>query len=531
MENKDKENISLKTILVRYLLHWKLFLIVFILSFIPAIFYLTFYPRTYSFASSILLQEEKESSMSSLGLSEASGLMKSFGIGIGGGSINVDDEMEILSSNRLLRKMIHELGINVVYTYPYSFYKLYNDAPLKLTADTATLATIRDEYRFTVSVSPGQIKVIAKTVLGGWKETYIFSSFPATMAIGKDVFTLDLNPDVAPKKEFKLKIKYLPASWLAEDLGKKITIEDVSSLSNVLTIDYDDHSMQRGLDMLNTLVKVYNEDMVSYKRTESHRTTDFLNQRIDLTMNNLIQVEADIEDYKQKNDMTLLEADVTFYTESYKEILSSIFDMEFQSYQIDMLDDYVKDPENKNKVVPSIFSVTVGEVGVVAQYNKMVVEQEKLLNNSNENNDVYKSLNHQVEVLHEGVIVMLENTRKSTAASLADLKSKESDILSKMKTIPAKEREYISYKRNQDILQAIYLMLLQKKEETVFSIGNHLDRARVIEPAFIKKKTVGPRKLFAGIGILLLTLVIPVGYLFGKDLFVALKEEYKRTER
>ena len=46
MENND-EVIGLKGIIVRYLRHWKLFLIVFILSFIPAILYLVFYPRTY----------------------------------------------------------------------------------------------------------------------------------------------------------------------------------------------------------------------------------------------------------------------------------------------------------------------------------------------------------------------------------------------------------------------------------------------------------------------------------------------------
>jgi uncharacterized protein involved in exopolysaccharide biosynthesis len=125
---------------------------------------------------------------------------------------------------------------------------------------------------------------------------------------------------------------------------------------------------------------------------------------------------------------------------------------------------------------------------------------------------------------------MIENAQKSTAATLESLKLKEKQLFSKMKTIPEKERDYRSYSRDQEILQGLYLMLLQKREETVLSLSKQNDRARVIEPAYVKKKPLGPRKLYAAIGMFVLTLVIPVGYLFAKDLFVSLKEEYKRVK-
>ncbi|HCC52433.1 MAG TPA: tyrosine protein kinase, partial [Porphyromonadaceae bacterium] len=106
----------------------------------------------------------------------------------------------------------------------------------------------------------------------------------------------------------------------------------------------------------------------------------------------------------------------------------------------------------------------------------------------------------------------------------------EREMRLKMKTIPEKEREYLSYRRDQEILQGVYLMLLQKREETVLSLGKNTERARVIEPAYVKQRPLGPRKLYAAIGILVLTLIIPVGYLFSKDLYVSLKEEYKKTK-
>ena len=126
MEIKDNEVIGLKSIIVGYLLQWKLFLAVFIFSIIPAVLYLVFYPRTYEIKASIQIQEDKDLGGGSFGLGEAAGLMKSFGLGsVSGGAVNIEDEMMILTSNKLLREMILELGVNVDYCKPFSFLRMY----------------------------------------------------------------------------------------------------------------------------------------------------------------------------------------------------------------------------------------------------------------------------------------------------------------------------------------------------------------------------------------------------------------------
>ena len=526
----ENDTINLNTIFVKYLRRWKLFLMVFILSFIPAILYLKFYPRTYQFVTSILLQDEKEAGMSSAGMGGAAGLMRSFGFGSSGGSVNVEDEMEILSSNRLLRTMILELGINVTYSEPYSFYKIYREAPLKLSADSATMASLQDEIRFTVSVSPGLIKINAKTALGGSNETFTCSSLPTTLNFDNHVFTLDFDNDGRNKSPFKMKIKCIPAGWFAETIRKNIEIEDVSSVSNVLILTYTDHSKQRGLDMLNSLIDNYNKDTEGYKRNEDLKTMKLVDDRIAEVLTQLAEVEAEIEAYKTKNDMTLLEVDVALYSELFKELNTSISQVEMMAYQIDLVDEFIRDPENRNKAIPSFLTIEDGEKGALTQYNKMIVEQERILKSANETNPTYVWVNRQVEVLRESVFTMIENTRKSASKSMADLKAREQQLMAKMKSVPEKEREYINFVRDQEIQQGIYILLLQKREETNLSLGKQTDRARLIEPPYIVKKTVGPRKLYAAISILVLTLVIPVAYLLTKNLLASIREEYKRQK-
>ncbi|MDR1221308.1 MAG: tyrosine protein kinase [Tannerella sp.] len=528
MENKDKETIGLKSIIVKYILQWKLFLVVFILSFIPAVLYLTFYPRTYEFMAGVKFQAEKESSMGSFGIGEAAGLMKSFGISAGGGSVSIDDEIAVITSNRMLRMMILDLGLNVLYSKPYSFYNMYHDTPLKLTADTVTMANLNDEYRFTVSFAPGNIKVKAKS-RSGFRETFTFASLPAEIKTGSDKFTLDYGEVPLTGKSFKLNIRYVPLNWMAEDLKESIMVEDISVSSNVLEMSCSEHSIERGKDMLNTLIRRYNEDAASYKQIEDNKTMEFVDNRISLIVADLAKVELDIEAYKTKNDMTLPELDVAFYSEVIKELQTSIIEIESQSRLINMLDEYIKDPANKYNVVPPLFT-TDGEKGAITKYNEALLERDRILKNSNETNALFKMADNRVESLRSGVFVMIDNARKTMDETLKDLNLIEKQLISKMKTIPEKEREYVNYRRNQEILQGLYLMLLQKREETVFSLSKQTDRARVIEPAYVKKKPLGPRKLYAAIGILILTLVVPVGSLFVKDLFISLKEEYKRTK-
>lgn len=528
MENKDNENVSLKTMLVKYLRRWKLFLLVFILSFIPAILYLKLYPRTFEFTAGILLQKDKESGIGGLGVGEAAGMMKSFGLGgLGDISINVEDEMEILASKRLLRMMILELGINVIYSEPFSLYKMYREAPLQLTADSATMTNLQDEYRFTVSVMPGQTKVNVKTYLSKLNRTFTYASLPARVQIDGDEFLIDYDNDGSQKSAFKLKIRVVPAGWMAETLGKKIEIEEVSNASNVLTLSYSDHVKRRGLDVMNTLIRVYNDDMKSYKLVQDDKTMAFVNSRISDVLIELDKVEAGLQDFKKKNDMTLLETDVTLYSEMFKDIRTAVTEAEMNVYSVDLLDNYISNPDNYYKTIPSVFLVDEGEKGVITSYNKAVVNSEKLLMNSNEKNYIYLQARRDVELLRESVQAMITNARKSVSKTLDDLKSQEKELLSKFRSVPEKEREYVVFERDREILHGIYLLMLQKREETIISLAKQTDRARVIETPYIKKKPLGPRKLYAGIGILVLTLVIPVGYLFTRELFISLREEMK----
>ena len=109
------------------------------------------------------------------------------------------------------------------------------------------------------------------------------------------------------------------------------------------------------------------------------------------------------------------------------------------------------------------------------------------------------------------------------------MKSKEQLIYDKMNNYPIAERHYVELKRQQEIIQGVYLILLQKREETALILGQAREKARILDSAYVKSKPIAPRKLYAAIGMLIFTLVIPLGYLFIKEQYYSLRDEYKRV--
>ena len=258
-----------------------------------------------------------------------------------------------------------------------------------------------------------------------------------------------------------------------------------------------------------------------------------MDERLETVISDLSEVEMKIEKYKLQNKMTDIEYDVQFYVEQMKDLQVKIIELEAQTRLIDLLDAYIKDPQNKYNLVPAMMASGDGEStsSPVVTYNEALLERAKLLQSTKGDNPLIAQINKQVDQLRESVFLSIGNAKKSMTLTLDDLKGKEKMILDKMGTVPTLEREYINYRRQQEIYQAMYLILLQKREDLVLSVGESKDRARVIETAYVKKKPVGPRKLYAVIGMLLFILVVPVVWLETCKIYSTLFDEYRRVKK
>lgn len=251
-ELKDKEVISLKHIIVYYLHHWKVFAVTFVISLIPAILYLMLYPKTYEIVSDIQIQDDKNLlSSGSMGLGEAAGIMKSFGLGGGSGSgVNIDDELSVLQSNDLLNRTVLDLGLNVEYYKPYAWhYQLYETSPLLVLATPATFANVNEDITLNVVVRDTNVKITVEVAKK--KKEFKFTSLPATLVLEQGTFNIHYAEGFeSPTSDIDMEVIIRPSRWVAEEISDKLVVEENSKTSNIIELGWRDYEKKRGVDLL-----------------------------------------------------------------------------------------------------------------------------------------------------------------------------------------------------------------------------------------------------------------------------------------
>ena len=534
---EDREAIGLRPIIAGYLRQRKVIMISAAISLLAAILYVVLYPRTYEVMARVQIQDDASMiSSGGIGLGEAAGLMKSFGIGGmgGGGSVSIDDEISTLRSNSLMRKMVIQLGLYAEYCRPFSLLRLYGQEPVRVTCDSTTLDALDDKVEFALNVSDrGEVTIKAKSKADGLKQTFHFDRLPAVVKLGNRTFTFDRNKDLAANTgATQLNITVYPPRWVAEKAADDFLIEDYSKSANIIELSCTDYERQRAKDMLNVLIDLYNQGAYDYKKVQSDVSLVFLNERIAHVMGELEQVEQKIERYKAENKLTDVEYDIQYYAEYMRDLKGRLIETETQANMVAMMDAFVRNPANRYKLVPSLLTSGTAETegSAIFLYNQALLEREKAIRNSNEQNPMVASLTTQVDRLRETVFQSINNAQQTMQQTRQTLQKQERELLDRMGSIPVQERIYVDYKRQQEILQGVYLILLQKREEISLALGQKTERAKIIDTAFVKAKPVAPRKVFALAGFIVLTLLLSIGWLVCRDQYRLLRKEMRRGD-
>ena len=532
----DREAVGLRPIIAGYLRQRTVILISAIISLVAAIIYLLVYPKTYEIMARIQIQDDASMMASGgIGLGDSAGVMKTFGLGglNSGSGVSIDDEISTLRSNSLMRKMVARLGLYAEYQRPLSFIKLYGEEPVHVICDSTTLDALDDkvEFRPTATDRDG---VTIKAKADGKKETFHFDGFPAEVRLHGKTFRFERVKQRAGASngDVKLDITVYPPRWVAEKAADDFLIEDYSKSANIIELSCTDYERRRAKDMLNVLIDYYNQEAYDYKKAQSDVSLVFLNERIAHVMDELEKVERNIERYKAANKITDVEYDIQYYAEYMRDLKGRMIEAETQANMIAMMDAFVKNPANRYKLVPSLLTSGAAETegSAIYLYNQALLEREKAIHNSNEQNPMVASLTTQVDRLRETVFQSINNAQQSMQLTRRALEKQERELLDRMGSVPVQERIYVDYKRQKEILQGVYLILLQKREEISLALGQKTDRAKIVDTAFVKAKPVAPRKVFALAGFIVLTLVLSIGWIVCRDQYRLLRKEMKRTD-
>ncbi|MDR1370748.1 MAG: hypothetical protein LBJ72_11590 [Dysgonamonadaceae bacterium] len=492
-ENKEKSEFELiLDLLKNWIRHWYYFVIgIFFCGLIGGIYYKLKTPEYEILAKVVLRSEDSNGGFSGMSL------MKTLGIGKSTPGSNVEDEAIIMASHGPVKKMIRELSLNKNYTllkyWGIKKKSLYDKTPVTIGYAENFTDTINAVIFADVSVNgeKATIKMKAnKETLGKFK----FDKLPAIVNTCYGDFTFDKTPYFSDYgKSFKVKIVVYGDDLQSEIYGGILNIEEERKSSDIIHLKLIDDNIDRGKDILKRIIQVHNVEYAKEKSLLGNHTAEFVDSRLDEVKTELDQTDAEIRVFKEKYGITDPVVDAEGYMNMSTELTPLLISAQTQLEAVRLLDTYLSVPENEYAQIPYVLVSGAEELTkAIIVYNEELSKRSEMFRNDKKKTPVSKSFDIQLNALRENLILALKNTRRGVEISVNHLEKKQAELIGKMSEYPVMEKTFLELKRNQELKQALYLYLQQKREETIMNSVTVNSKLRTIDEPYPLNKPAAP---------------------------------------
>ena len=522
-QESKEENIDVKELLFKYLIHWPWFVGAVVVCLIAAWVYLYTSTPVYNISATVLIKDDKKGGSAGM----LSGL-ESLGLdGMVSSSQNIDNEIEVLRSKTIVKEVVEDLGLYISYTDEDEFpsRNMYKTSPVQVSLTPQEADLLEEPMIVEMTLQPqGSMDVTVKIDDDEYQKH--FEKLPAVFPTDKGTLAFFLTPDsvLSSKKtleettDLEKTTRNITATinkplTVAKWCCKNMTIEPTSKTTSVAVISLKNSNVQRGKDFINKLLEMYNINTNNDKNEVAQKTAEFINERISIISKELGSTEKDLESFKRGAGITDLTSDAQIALTGSAEYEKKRVE---NQTQINLLQDLQKYMRNEGyEVLPSNIGLQdVNLAAAINRYNDVLVERKRLLRTSTENNPTIINLDTSISAMKENVQVSLDRVLRGLFITKADLDREANRYSRRISEAPGQEREFVSIARQQEIKAGLYLMLLQKREENAITLAATANNAKIIDDAIADDAPVSPRSKITYLIALILGVGIPVGVIY-----------------
>jgi len=518
-----EESINYKMLFYKYLSKWYWFAISIVLCVSISVVYAYFSTPYYMVTSKLLLKDEKK------GADFSSNAVVSDMLGFGS-STSVENESEIIKSENLMMKVFDELDINNTYSIPngkFRWKEIYgSEVPIKVVIhkrnayvevdDNSLIVHIKNDTEFELETPDG----IINTYPFGRKLPNFYGEFSVIKnplwVSGAD--SLDTPVSVINET---IKIEFSYPEILGKNYAKNLSVEIVNKLASVVTLYMVDTHRQKGTDVMRKLIEVYNREAEDEKNEIAINTIAFIDEQLVGITEELESIEQQAEQYKLSNSITDVGAEAELYLSSTTVNRRQLSEFSIQIDVLESIESYLKNQGTDYEMVPSTLSIQDPTLtGLIAQFNQLQRERERMLRTTQPSNPIVININQQLTSLRSSILENLRNIKNGLEISRDNLQATSNQFQSRASKVPTMERELLNINRKQGIKQEHYVYLIQKREEAVLTLAaTTATNSKIINPASPSNKPVSPnKKLIYAFG-LIMGLAFPFGLIFIKELW------------
>lgn len=503
---KQEDSFNLKQEFLKYLPYWYWFVVGVVLALVTATLYLRYQNNVYESKTIIKLLDDSNSDFK----------MPTNGVNFFlRNKVNIENEKEIIKSNRLLSKVVTELELCNVFSeegkiktsevYGHFVPKIkWIGQEEKINNFTGNWSVKLDQYGYFWN---GENK----------KREYnkIYDIEGIAMQLSKPLYI--------QKSERVFSIRKIRLEDAVASLKSALQVNLLGEESELLELKMTGSIIEKNNAILNKLNEVFDRDGQEDKQRIFRKTIDFVNSRFEYLFKELDTIELNKADYKRNQKLSFIEGDSQMLLTTKTETSSEYEKAKTQSLLSDIIIKALKEVK-VNELLPT--NIGLDEMNVnelIKQYNEIVLQSQKNIKSGGENHPKVQQLIGMQMNLKENIKYSLKAYQNILLARIQEIDKIKIQQDYQYSVLPYQEKMIRSIERQQKIKETLYLLLLQKREEASINLAIVNPSIKIVDAAMANRTPLSPKRglifmLAFGLGLLVPFAILFVYYLFDNKL-------------
>ncbi len=512
---QEESFLNIHDIIYLCIARWKWFVLSLAVCLGIAMYYVLKTPPTYQRTASILIKEDSKASSVN---SDVASMFSN--MGLSGTNTNVYNELNALQSPAVLLEAGKRLNYDMTYMVPGTFHKqvIYGDnLPVKVVfhdlkpEDNASLVLRLNADRTFEATDvkfSGSKKKNIEDIKGKCNTT-------VRTELGRMTVIPTAEYDSFVKADEPLYISRSNLFDMTNRIKGSLTAELTDKNTTLIDITYVDVLPKRAEDVINMIITVYKESWLKDKNLMTIATSNFITERLGVIERELGDVDSNISSYKSAHLLPDVDAVSSLYMGQARENMSQILQLNTQRSIANYMKSYLTESSKKNQLLPSNSGIeSTGIESQISEYNNKLLERNNLVANSSEHNPLVQDIDQALDAQRKAILASVNNLIVSIDTQIRHVEESENRTTSQIASSPNQAKYLQSVGRQQKVKEALYLFLLQKREENELSQAFTAYNTRIITPPSGSLAPIAPVKNKILLIAFAIGLLLPVGIIY-----------------
>ncbi|MEO5571352.1 MAG: polysaccharide biosynthesis tyrosine autokinase [Bacteroidia bacterium] len=496
-ENTILDQKDVKKTLIKIFKNWYWIVLFLSISIGASVLYLKRATKIYGANARILVKPQKNAFKDALSESMPESPRKE----------DVENEIEVLKSNRLIDETITKLDLDVSYyikgvlTHGEIYYYIpFTVVDAKMLDETfygaPFFVKIINKDLFEISVENGDYS-FTKTYHFG--DPVVNSKF--SLVVNGVTDQISRNPKLG---EIKFYFQVNNHSYLIHKYQSALQMAK-DEYASVIDINIEDEVPARAIAFLDTLTRLYIDYSIAVSKEINSNTIKFIDDQLQDVEGILNGVESNLEKYQVQTGTVNTGEQGSMYLQQKAETEAELSKLTAKISSVNYLYENLTAGGDVTTVAPALLADQDDPSlsSSFAELSNLYQKKTNLLFSNTPNSPVVKELDEQIANSKQRVIQLVLNLRRSLAVKYNSLSSQLGTYQSRISNMPSTMKGLVNINRKVEVNEKIYLFLLETRAQTVIA------RATIVPDKFVLnsavstglKSPIGTKILAMGFGI------------------------------